>query len=55
MQDQHIITSTGPGTAIEVAFSLLEQVTSAENVAEIRRKMRVPTPSDDWYLSPQVT
>ncbi len=55
VQDQHIITSTGPGTAIEVAFSLLEQVTSAENVAEIRRKMRVPTPSDDWYLSPQVT
>jgi 4-methyl-5(b-hydroxyethyl)-thiazole monophosphate biosynthesis len=54
VQDQHIITSTGPGTAIEVAFLLLDQVTSAENVAVIRQKMRVPTPTNDWYQSPQV-
>jgi 4-methyl-5(b-hydroxyethyl)-thiazole monophosphate biosynthesis len=54
VQDQNIITSTGPGTAIEVAFLLLKEVTSLENVAELRKKMRVPTPSDDWYNTPQV-
>ncbi|MEH6443302.1 MAG: DJ-1/PfpI family protein [Oceanospirillaceae bacterium] len=55
VQDQHIITSTGPGTAIEVAFLLLKEITSAENVATLREKMRVPTPSSDWYQGPQVT
>ncbi len=55
VQDQNIITSTGPGTAIEVAFLLLKAVTSEENVTAVREKMRVPTPSDDWYNTPQVT
>ena len=54
VQDQNIITSTGPGTAIEVAFLLLKELTSAENVTALRKKMRVPTPSDDWYQAPQV-
>jgi 4-methyl-5(b-hydroxyethyl)-thiazole monophosphate biosynthesis len=55
VQDQHIITSTGPGTAIEVAFLLLKEITSAENVATLREKMRVPKPSSHWYQAPQVT
>ena len=55
VQDQNIITSTGPGTAIEVAFLLLKELTSAENVTALREKMRVPTPSSDWYNTAQVT
>ncbi|MEW6996142.1 DJ-1/PfpI family protein [Colwelliaceae bacterium BS250] len=54
VQDQHIITSTGPGTAIEVALLLLKELTSIENVTAVREKMRVPTPSQDWYNSAQV-
>ena len=54
VQDQNIITSTGPGTAIEVAFLLLEELTSAGNVTVLREKMRVPTPSSDWYNTAQV-
>jgi 4-methyl-5(b-hydroxyethyl)-thiazole monophosphate biosynthesis len=55
VQDQNIITSTGPGTAIEVAFLLLQALTSVENVKALREKMRVPTPTDDWYQAAQVT
>jgi 4-methyl-5(b-hydroxyethyl)-thiazole monophosphate biosynthesis len=54
VKDQNIITSTGPGTALEVALLLLEDLTSAENATALRAKMRVPTPSKDWYNSPQV-
>jgi 4-methyl-5(b-hydroxyethyl)-thiazole monophosphate biosynthesis len=54
VKDQHIITSTGPGTALEVAFLLLEEITSTENVTALRKKMRVPTPSKQWYETPQV-
>jgi len=54
VKDQNIITSTGPGTALEVAFLLLEEVTSAANAKILREKMRVPTPSEDWYNSPQI-
>lgn len=54
VHDQNIITSTGPGTAIEVAFLLLQELTSVENVLALREKMRVPTPSDDWYQTAQV-
>jgi 4-methyl-5(b-hydroxyethyl)-thiazole monophosphate biosynthesis len=54
VKDQHIITSTGPGTALEVAFLLLEGITSTENVTALREKMRVPTPSKKWYQAPQV-
>jgi len=52
--DGNIITSSGPGTATEVAFLLLEQLTGAENAAHIRKKMRFATPSPDWFETPQV-
>jgi len=55
VQDHHIITSTGPGTALDVAFLLLKEVTSAENETALREKMRVPTTTHDWYESSQVT
>jgi 4-methyl-5(b-hydroxyethyl)-thiazole monophosphate biosynthesis len=54
VRDQNIITSTGPGTAIEVAFLLLEELTSAGNVKALREKMRVPTPSKKWYETAQL-
>ena len=38
--DKNIITSTGPSTAIEVAFLLLEMLTNKENVALVRKYMR---------------
>jgi len=52
--DGHCITSTGPGTAIEVAFTLLEKLTDRDNALQVREKMRVPTPSAEWYQTPQV-
>lgn len=52
--DGNLITSTGPGTAIEVAFELLERVTSKENADNLRRIMRIPTPSVEWYSTAQV-
>ena len=39
VQDGGIITSTSPATATDVAFALLEELTSRENVTEIRRWM----------------
>lgn len=54
VQDQHLITSTGPGTALEVAFLLLSEITSLKNATEVRQKMRVPTPSSQWYQMSQV-
>lgn len=38
--DNNIITSTGPATSIDVAFSLLEMLTDIANVNEIKRNMR---------------
>jgi len=38
--DHNIITSTGPATALDVAFMLLEMLTDYENVQEIRYNMR---------------
>ncbi|MHC8286194.1 DJ-1/PfpI family protein [Pseudomonas sp. XS1P51] len=52
--DGRLITSSGPGTATEVAFVLLEQLTSAANAAHVRKKMRFATPDRDWYETPQV-
>jgi protein deglycase len=52
--DGNLITSTGPGTAIEVAFELLERVTSKANADTLRTVMRIPTPSVEWYNTPQV-
>ncbi|WP_461640297.1 DJ-1/PfpI family protein [Labilibaculum euxinus] len=38
--DNNIITSTGPATSLDVAFHLLEILTSSRNVTEIKRNMR---------------
>jgi 4-methyl-5(b-hydroxyethyl)-thiazole monophosphate biosynthesis len=53
--DGRLITSTGPGTAIEVAFTLLAALTSQANADHVRALMRVPTPSDAWRAAPQVS
>ena len=34
-----LITSNGPSTAVEVAFTLLERLTSLENTLQVRRLM----------------
>ncbi len=52
--DGQLITSTGPGTALEVAFELLERLTDKGNADDLRLKMRIPQPSAAWYQSPQV-
>jgi len=54
VQDANVITSTGPGTALEVALLLLAEITTVENANELRKKMRVPLPTNDWYEAPQV-
>jgi protein deglycase len=38
--DKNIITSTGPATSLEVAFILLEMLTSSENVKAVKKYMR---------------
>jgi 4-methyl-5(b-hydroxyethyl)-thiazole monophosphate biosynthesis len=52
--DGNVITSTGPGTALEVAFKLLERLTDKENTDNLRLRMRVPTPSQAWYTGAQI-
>ena len=37
--DDNLITSNGPSTAIEVAFILLERLTSIENTSQVRKLM----------------
>ncbi len=39
VQESNIITSWGPGTAIDVAFILLERLTSSENTKHVRKLM----------------
>ncbi|MBN1116116.1 MAG: DJ-1/PfpI family protein [Bacteroidales bacterium] len=38
--DKNIITSTGPATATDVSFKLLEMLTNTENVIEVKKNMR---------------
>lgn len=38
--DNNIITSTGPATALDVAFTLLEMLTNKENADAVKRFMR---------------
>jgi len=38
--DENIITSTGPSTGLDVAFKLLDMLTSSENVDLVRKYMR---------------
>jgi protein deglycase len=52
--DGLMISSTGPGTGIEVAFALLAMLTSDANAASIRTLMRAPEPSADWRSNAQV-
>lgn len=39
VQTDHIITSSNPGTAFDVAFRLLETLTSAPNTAKVKELM----------------
>lgn len=52
--DGTLITSTGPGTAIEVAFALLRDLTSKTVADRILALMRVPHPDATWQIAPQV-
>lgn len=52
--DGHLMTSTGPGTGIELAMKLLERLSSPEFVQELRARMRVPTPDPMWFRAAQV-
>lgn len=52
--DGSLITSTGPGTALEVAFALLRDLTSKAVADRIRTLMRVPRPDATWQIAPQV-
>lgn len=52
--DGTLMTSTGPGTAIEVAFALLRDLTSKAVADRIRPLMRVPRPDANWQITPQV-
>jgi 4-methyl-5(b-hydroxyethyl)-thiazole monophosphate biosynthesis len=54
VQDGNLITSSGPGTASEVAFLLLALLTSESNGANVRTVMRFPTPDEQWYGRAQV-
>jgi protein deglycase len=54
VEDGRLISSTGPGTAIEVALRLLANLTSPQNAAHIRAKMRVPELDQEWLNRPQV-
>jgi 4-methyl-5(b-hydroxyethyl)-thiazole monophosphate biosynthesis len=38
--DDNIITCTGPAPALDVAFTLLEKLTSVENVKKVKKNMR---------------
>ena len=54
VEDGRLISSTGPGTSVEVALRLLANLTSPENAAHIRAKMRVPELDQEWLKRPQV-
>lgn len=53
--DGNFITSSGPGTASEVAFSLLEMLTGADNTMNVRKRMRFDIPSKHWCETAQVS
>ncbi|WP_028313558.1 DJ-1/PfpI family protein [Desulfatibacillum aliphaticivorans] len=43
--DRNIITSTGPATGLEVAFTLLEMLTTRENVEKVQEAMAIIDPN----------
>lgn len=53
--DGNCITSTGPGTALDVAFELLRLLTNDANTENIRRRMRMPESVKSWYETAQVS
>jgi 4-methyl-5(b-hydroxyethyl)-thiazole monophosphate biosynthesis len=52
--DDNIITSSGPGTAIEVALTLLEKLITKKNADNLRKITRIPKLSTRWLQTPQV-
>lgn len=52
--DGKMVSSTGPGTGVEVAFALLRDLTSQKVADQIRALMRVPRPDPTWPITPQV-
>lgn len=52
--DGHLMTSTGPGTGVELALKLLEIRSTPKFAQEIRERMRVPAPDLGWYRTAQV-
>ena len=52
--DGKLVSSTGPGTGVEVAFALLRELTSQKVADQIRALMRVPRPDATWQIAPQV-
>lgn len=52
--DGNVMTSTGPGTGIELALKLLEVLTTSEFAQEIRSRMRIPIPNLAWYEKAQL-
>lgn len=52
--DRNVMTSTGPGTGIELALKLLAVLTTWEFSQEIRSRMRIPIPNLTWYEKPQL-
>lgn len=52
--DGAFITSTGPGTAIEVALELVAALSTRAVADDLRTRMRVPTPDPAWLRDPQV-
>ena len=52
--DGHVMSSTGPGTGIELALKLLEILSTPEFADEIRQRMRIPSPTLAWYQTAQV-
>ncbi len=52
--DGKLVSSTGPGTGVEVAFALLRDLTSQKVADQIRTLMRVPRPDATWQIAPQV-
>lgn len=55
VEDRGLISSTGPGTSVEVALRLLSALTSEANAQQIRVRMRVPVPDPAWLIQPQVS
>jgi protein deglycase len=54
VEDGLTISSTGPGTSVEVALRLLASVSSQKNADHVRQLMRVPPPDPEWLARPQV-